>query len=154
MNMPFWRKLAFGTVLSIAMAASALAARVHLKGDPTFTDTGENIQAVVSLAGLGNKDVTVMLTATGNAHVTYYNPGGNVPLGQNKYPVSTVTWITVPSKQIKNGTVSVTLTTPEVELADPPNPNWTVDLDDVEFETATITVIQGGKVVLNQTIQL
>jgi hypothetical protein len=136
------------------MSAGALAASVHLIGDLTFEDVGEQLETTLSLAGLGNKDITITVTVNGTAHVTYINPGNNVPAGQNKYPIQAMSTQTIPSEQIKNGTVTVTLTSPELEPAPAPNPNWTVQLDDVEFDSATITVVQGGKVVLDETIEL
>jgi hypothetical protein len=149
-----WFKSLLCALLCIATCNTALAQRVHLIGEPTFEDLGENLEACLTLAGLGNKDITIMLTVTGTASVTYVNPGKNVPPGQNKIPIKLLTWEFIPSDQIKNGTVSVCLTSPDVTLEAAPNPNWSVELDDVEFETATITVIQKGRVALKMTVQL
>jgi hypothetical protein len=144
----------FFAMLCMVFGTSARAASVHLKGDQIFEDVGNHLEATISLAGLGNKDITVMVTVTGTAYVTYFNPGGNEPPGQNKIPVTAVTWVTVPASAIKNGNVTVKLTSPDVDVGDAPNPNWSVQLDDVWFETATITVIQRGKVALNTTVDL
>jgi hypothetical protein len=141
-------------VTSLCIGASAMAANVHFKADPTFEDLGENLEACVSLAGLGNRDVTITVAVTGTATVTYFNPGSNKPPGQNKIPIAAVVTETIPSTQIKNGNVSVCLTSPDIEVDDAPNPNWTVEIEDVEFATATITVVQKGKVVLKETILL
>jgi hypothetical protein len=142
------------TMLCCGFYTPVDAARVHLKGDITFEDLGTNIETCLSLAGLGNKDITIIVTATGTASVTYINPGGNVPAGHNKYPVTAVALETVPSRQMKNGTVSVCLTSADIAVAPAPNPNWSVELDDIEFDTATVTVIQRGRVVLKKTVQL
>jgi hypothetical protein len=139
--------------LLITMTSAVYAARVHLIGEPTFEDLGTNIETCLTLAGLGNKDVTITVSVTGTASVTYINPGGNIPAGQNKFPISSVVMRTLPSKQIKNGTVSVCLTTPDIDVGDAPNPNWTVRLDDIEFKTCTITVVQNGKVVLTDEVE-
>jgi hypothetical protein len=149
-----WLKSLVAALLCVALGGTALAARVHLKSAPTVEDIGENLTVCLALAGLGNKDVTITVAVTGTASVTYINPGGNEPAGQNKFPISAVTTETIPSTQIKNGTVSVCLTSPDIEVGDAPNPNWTVQLDDISFETATVTVVQGGKVVLKETLEL
>ena len=117
-------------------------------------DLGTNLETCLSLAGLGNKDVTIIAEVEGTASVTYINPGGNEPAGQNKFPITEFSSVTVPSNQVKNGTVSVCLTSPNVDPGDAPKPNWSVRLDDVEFDSVTITVIQGGKVVLKKTVNL
>jgi hypothetical protein len=149
-----WIKTLLCAMLSIAFGTSTYAARVHLKTDPTVQDLGDNLQTCLSLAGLGNKDVTITVAVNGTASVTYINPGNNTPAGQNKYPISAVSSITVPSTQVKNGTVAVCLTSPDIAVAPAPNPNWTVRLDDIEFETITITVVQNGKVVLSEIFDL
>ncbi len=149
-----WLKLLLCAFVSQALGTSADAARVHLKSVPTVQDLGTNLETCLSLAGLGNKDVTIIAEVEGTASVTYINPGGNKPAGQNKFPVAEISSVTVPSNQVKNGTVSVCLTSPNVDPGDAPNPNWTVQLDDVEFESVTIPVIQGGKVVLKKTVNL
>ena len=155
----YLRTLLAGLFTLVFATATASAANVHLIGDPEISDLGEQLEVCLKLAGLGNKDVTITVAATGTATVLGFNPGGNLPPGQNKVPVSTVTSTTIPSKQIKNGTVSVCLTTPLLEAPDPtdagfPNDLWEVVIDDVEFSEVTITVVQGGKTVLFKTITL
>jgi hypothetical protein len=154
-----WLKSALAAAFSVVFAATALAASVHFKSLPTFEDLGDTLEACISLAGLGNKDITVTVAVTGTAHVIFYNPGGNQPPGQNKVPISAVATQTIPSTQIKNGNVSVCLETPDLEAPTPvdagaPNNNWVVEITDVEFATATVTVVQKGKVVLKETFQL
>jgi hypothetical protein len=148
-----------GGLFALMFATSAIAANVHVVGDPMVTDLGERLEVCLKLAGLGNKDVTITVAATGTATITGFNPGGNEPPGQNKMPISTVVTKTIPRGEIKNGSVSVCLTTPLLDAPDPtdagfPNDLWSVVIDDVEFTSVTITVVQGGKTVLNQTINL
>jgi hypothetical protein len=157
MNKPTTLRVFLSGLLSLCFAATAVAANVHLKSEPTITDLGEQLKVCVALAGLGNKDVTITVSATGSASVIGFSPGGNPAPGQNKFPVSTVASTTIPSRQIKNGTVSVCLTTPLVQAPDAtdagfPNDNWDVVIDDVEFTQVTITVEQNGKVVLQTTL--
>lgn len=144
---------------AVLVAPVALAANVHFKDGPTFTDEGTTLSASGALAGLGNKDVTITLTATGTADdITCTNKGGNVAPGQNKPKVTTLGQTSIPVTEIKNGNVAF-----EVETAEPfvtakqagcPNNNWTATVNDVDFTSATITVVQGGKVVLKQTFAL
>jgi hypothetical protein len=138
----------------LAMVGTANAARVHFKSDPTFEDLGNTLDTCLSLAGLGHWDVTITVAVTGEATVLYINPGSNEPPGQNKVPISAVTTQTFPSTEIKNGNLSVCLDTSPVAPPPGPNPNWTVEVQDVAFFTATITVVQRGKVVLEETFQL
>lgn len=153
------KTLAGAALALILTAGTVSAANVHLKADPVIEDLGEQIETCLDLAGLGNKDVTVTIAATGTATVTGYNPGSNVPPGQNKIPVSTVASTTLPRTLIKNGTVSVCLETPLLEAPDAtdagfPNDLWLVEIDDVEFTEVVITVEQGGKTVLTKVIQV
>lgn len=152
----FWSSLllAFGLV-----APSALGANVHFKEGPTFTDNGVTLTADGALAGLGNKDVTISLTAKGVAtSITCTNKGGNEAPGQNKPKVTTVGETSVPKTEVKNGNVSFSVTTVspfvDAKTAGCPNNNWTATVNDVEFSEATITVVQGGKVVLKETFTL
>ncbi len=152
-----------GTLLAVVavvmVAPVALAANVHFKDGPTFTDQGTTLQATGALAGLGNKDVTITLTATGTADdITCTNKGGKVAPGQNKPSVTTIGQQSIPVTEVKNGNVSF-----DVETAAPfvtakqagcPNNNWTATVNDVDFTSATITVVQGGKVVLKETYAL
>ena len=157
------RKSVFTRVLGFlalfGMASVAFAANVHFKKDPRFTDLGQSLTSTISLTGLGNGDVTITLDVTGSATYTLYNPAGGFVPGQNKIPIASSTSVTVPSNQIKNGNLTVTLTSPE-PVAPPakdlgaPNNNWTAEIDDVLFATATITVVQGGKIVLQQSFDL
>lgn len=137
-------------------AAIAVAASVHFKPrGPNFKDNGTTLTATGTLAGLGNGDVTITLEATGVASTTGYNSGGNAAPGQN-VGVTTTANVTIPADKIKNGEVFFAITTPEPRQltgteAGFPNDNWTPVITDVQFTSATITVVQGGEVVLKQT---
>jgi hypothetical protein len=135
------------------------AASVHFKGGPpTFSDEGTTLKTCFSLSGLGNGDVTITVTTTGSATTLCTNQGGNTAPGQNKTPVKPSGQTTIPSTEIKNGNLSTCVTTtpppaPTAVQAGCPNSNWTTSLTDVEFATATLTVVQGGKTVLQQTFK-
>jgi hypothetical protein len=149
------------TLLAGAIAAPLIyAASVHFKGGaPTFSDQGTTLKTCFSLAGLGNGDVTITVDTTGTATTLCTNQGGNTAPGQNKTPVKPSGSATIPSTEIKNGNLTACVTTtppptPTAVEAGCPNSNWSTSLTDVQFATATITVVQGGKVVLQQSFKL
>ena len=139
-------------VALILVALQANAQNVHFKGDPTITDNGTNLTVCVSLAGLGNEDVVITIAATALLDTTCISPGGKEAPGQNRIPFSTSVTTVVRSTEIKNGSVTACATTPgpsvTAKQAGCPGKKWTARIDDVEFESATITVSQGGEVVL------
>jgi hypothetical protein len=146
----------FGCVL--AATITTFAASVHLKGgansEPNFVDKGLTLNAAASLAGLGNEDVLVTLTATAAATSTCTNQGGNQAPGQNPAEVTVSGSQSIPAAEIKNGNVAFNVTTEAPVTPIPgapgcPNPNWRQDITDLSFTTATITVEQpAGTLVL------
>lgn len=138
------------------------ASSVHLKGGPnakpSFTDNGLTLTAKSALAGLGNEDVLIKLSATGNPTGTCTNPSGKKqPPGQNPAPVTLTGLLEISADAIKNGNVSFSVTTgapvtPVPGAPDCSNPQWTEDITDVAFTSATITVEQPpGTTVLTVT---
>ena len=150
----------FVVVCLVAIAPAAFAASVHFKGGanagPSFQDNGLTLSSTGALAGLGNVDLVIKLTATGNPTGTCGNPGTNefqAP-GQNPAPVTLTGTQAIPSSQIKNGNVSFNVSTqgpvtPVPGAPDCPNSHWTERITDVAFTSADIVVEQPvGTVVL------
>jgi hypothetical protein len=131
-------------------ADTALAQNPHLKGrNPvSFTDNGLTLTATVSYAGLGNFDTLQVLAATANPTATCTNPAGATqPPGQNPAEVDVTGSTAVPAGDIKNGNVTITTTTnppvtPIPGAPDCPNPQWTENITDMAFTSATITLFQ------------
>jgi hypothetical protein len=137
--------------LTVALATTALATSVHLKGgaraEPAFTDNGLTLGAVGDLAGLGFGDVLVKISAVANPTATCTNNGGTQAPGQNPAPVTVTGSESIPASEVKNGNThfSVTTNAPATPIAgapDCPNLNWTEDITDMAFTSASITVEQ------------
>jgi hypothetical protein len=145
-------------IIAVLAAVPALAANVHLIGSPKFTDNGVTLSSSGKLAGLGNQDVRVTLTATGTPTAVCTNPSGKQqPPGHNPAEVTLTGVQNIPATQVKNGTVNFNVTTqpptsPIPGAPDCPGSNWTETITDVTFTSATITVEQPpGTVVFTQT---
>ena len=128
-------------VLLGATAFAVLAANAHFLGEPTTSHTPSGaLSASGTVAGLGNGDVTVVLSATGSR--TCINQGGNPPPGQEQ-TVSGSQTIT----DVKNGRITFAVTTGTLANTCPDHMASTVS-----FTSATLTIYQGGEVVLQEPL--
>jgi hypothetical protein len=164
--MRIYKSLLVGGIAVVATflgATTGYAASVHLKGganaEPAFTDNGLTLEAAGALAGLGNGDVLVSLTATGLPTADCVNPGTGEhrPPGQNPAEVTLTGVQRIPESEIKNGTTPFDVETqapvsPVPGAPECPNRNWIENITDVAFTSATITVEQPeGTLVLTVT---
>lgn len=134
-------------------AVTANADSVHFKSGPSFTDNGLTLSSTGSLAGLGNGDILVTLTATGDPTATCTNHGKHEPPGQNPAAVTLTGSQSIPQPKTKNGNVGFDVMTNAPVSPIPgapgcPGTNWTERITDVAFTSATLTVQQGGVTVL------
>jgi hypothetical protein len=141
-------------------AQQALAVSPHLKGNHplSFTDNGLTLTGTASYSGLGNFDTVQTLTATGQPTATCTNPSGkNQPPGHNPAQVTLTGSTAIPASDIKNGNVTITTTTeppvtPIPGAPDCPGTNWTENITDVAFTSATITLSQQGVTVITVNV--
>jgi hypothetical protein len=137
----------------------AFAASLHFVGSPKAAVVDDAVVVTGKVAGLGNEDITVTIEVDGEVTVFCISPGGNKAPGQNKEPFTAVDSRTfVPSA--KNGqftfTIAVDLSEAIEEAVaqhDCPNRNWTKEIGDIELDSATVTVEQGGQTI-SRTIRL
>jgi hypothetical protein len=149
------------TLVTVSIAAVvAFASSVHLKPpnrNPSFNDGGLFLSASGALAGLGGGDVLIKLSAQADVDSTCTNQGGNQAPGQNPAPLTVTGAQPIPEEEIKNGNTPFAVVTvpPVTPIPGAPgcsNPNWTEDINDLSFTSATITVEQPpGTIVLTVT---
>ena len=137
------------TALVVALLPTAAHAAVNFRSGPTATDLGTQLRVTGNVSGLGMGDLTAVVNATCIATVECTNPGGNVAPGLD-------TEVDVSGQasdiQVKNGraTFNVVTAAPTVTGAEAcPNPMFTARVTDVDFTSATLTLIQGGQVVFS-----
>lgn len=128
------------------MAAPALAQSGHFVQTQTCRDIGTQVACSGKVAGLGGTTFEITLEAAGIASVECTNPGGNVAPGQDTEV--TVAGTTDPLPTPRNGQFRYTITSDDPEPLPPtptcPNNQWTPNIVDVTFTTATLTLLEDG----------
>ena len=148
-------------LLSIT-AGVVFAASVHFKqSPPTATRSSDKLTLTVcgALAGLGNGDVTIRVSANANPTAICTNQGGNAAPGQNPAQVTVTGSQGFSPTLFKNGNLSFCVQTappaqPRWDQAGCANANWSAQITCMAFSGYTITVEQptgSGNIVLAPT---
>jgi hypothetical protein len=138
--------VALAAVLALPGVASAQSGHFVTGGNnaPTCMDIGTQLQCTGKVAGLGGTTFEIKLEATGTASVDCRNHGGNVAPGQRTSVTATGT--SGPLETPRNGHYVFTVTTDPPPPPPPtptcPNPNWTAEITDVEFDSATLFLFE------------
>ena len=124
------------------------AVSVHFKrNSPTAFDNGLTLTMAGVVAGVGNGDLVVNLSATADPTTLCTNQGGNEAPGQNPGAVTVTGSVAIPGSAIKNGNAVFSVITssppqPTAAAAGCPNNNWTASITDLAFTSATLTILQ------------
>ena len=131
-------------------AAPALAQSGHFipRGGnaPSCTDIGTQVTCTGKVAGLGGTTFEITIEAAGIAEVVCINPGGNRAPGQDTEV--DVAGGTGPLPTPQNGQFVFSITTDSPDPLPPtptcPNNQWTPEIVDVSFTTATLSLFEDG----------
>ena len=135
-----------GIVAALTFATVAFAQSGHFVGTPTCTDIGTQVRCTGKVAGLGGTTFEIRVSAQGTASVTCTNPAGNVAPGQSFTTTSTGSGGPQPTPRNGQASFNVATTTPTAPAGSCPNPKWTATVTDVQFTTATITLLENNVV--------
>ncbi len=123
---------------------------------PTCTDIGTQVQCTGAVAGLGGTTFEITIEADGIAEVVCINPGGNRAPGQDTEV--NVAGGTGPLATPRNGRYNFSITTdsPDPLPSTPtcPNAQWTAQIVDVHFTTATLSLYEDGVLSDQVTVQV
>ena len=143
--------LPFAVLVAIVMTANiAMAQSGHFvtggNNAPTCTDIGTQLQCTGKVAGLGGTTFEITLEATGTASVVCINPAGHRAPGQDTAITATGTSGPLPTP--RNGQYVFTVTTAPPGPLPPtptcPNVQWTPEITDVAFDSATLRLFEDG----------
>jgi hypothetical protein len=113
---------------------------------PSCTDIGTQVSCTGKVAGLGSTTFEIHIEAEGTASVECINPGGNRAPGQDTSVTTEGTTDPLPTP--RNGQYAFTVTTDSPDPLPPtptcPNPQWTPQVVDVLFTSATLSLYEDG----------
>jgi hypothetical protein len=152
------RRIALAITALVALVGLALGASpAHAQSGhfltgggnaPECTDIGTQVTCTGKVAGLGGTTFEITIAAAGIASVECINPAGNRAPGQDT--AVNVAGSTEPQPTPRNGQARFTVTTDAPEPLPPtptcPNNQWTADIVDVSFTTATLTLLEDGTI--------
>jgi hypothetical protein len=154
------RKIIVGAVAVAALALSGVAQAQSghfLTGGgnaPSCTDIGTQVLCTGKVAGLAGTTFEITIEAEGIASVECTNPGGNVAPGQDT--TVTTEGSTDPLPTPRNGQYRFSIITddpsPLPSTPTCPNPQWSADVIDVVFTTATLSLYENGLLVDQVTV--
>ena len=134
----------------LALVGVASADSPHFKrGSPAaLSDDGLTFSQKASVSGLGNGDIVVTLTVTDvQPTARCVNPAGQekVP-GQNPAPTDVSGSVAIPGSDIKNGNLTITVstaepTTPIPGAPDCPNTSWTENIIDMSLTSSSVATL-------------
>jgi hypothetical protein len=136
--------------LFMTMALAAVAQSGHfLTGGgnaPSCVDIGTQVRCTGKVAGLGGTTFEIEVEANGVAEVVCINPAGHRAPGQDTNV--TVEGSTDPLPTPRNGQFRFSVTTDDPGPLPPtptcPNAQWTPEIVDVAFTTATLSLFEDG----------
>jgi hypothetical protein len=133
-------------VAALTLAPVGFAQSGHFVGTPTCTDIGTQVRCTGKVAGLGGTTFQINVQAQGTASVTCTNPAGNVAPGQSFTTTTSGTGGPQPTPRNGQASFNVSTATPTAPAGSCPNPKWTATVTDVQFTTATLTLVEDGTV--------
>jgi hypothetical protein len=144
------------TLLVLAPAVLAQGQHFTKNGTPRCTDLGFQLQCTGELAGLGNQDLVINLSADASVQVNCVNRGGNEAPGQNKVIRDVGGTQVILGDAIKNGRAKFNVKTnapsaPSAREAGCPNRNWSTRIVAVTFSDVVLTISQGGELLFTCT---
>ena len=142
-----------------SLAVLALAGTAHFETRPEILNEGSTLTVTGMLSGIENSDVIVQVHGNGTAMANCVDPTGNVPPAQieDRKAVEVSGAQSIPASHVIDGRVPFTVITDVPKFRSPKaagcrGNKWNVEARDVMFSSVTISVRQGDRIVLKQTL--